>query len=84
MPFVIEPMTRAPRSAETTRPTPAEQAGAADHGRRDDEQQQLAAARVRRDRAEPRGEHDPADAGHEAADHEDGDAHPVDVDPGAA
>ena len=62
----------------------AEQAGAADHGGGDDQQQQLASTRVRGDRAQPRREHDAAHAGHEAADHEDGDADPVDVDPGAA
>ena len=71
IPFWIDAMTSAPRSADDDAADAAEQARAADHRRRDHEQEQVPAAGVGRDRAEPRREHDPADAGHEAADHED-------------
>ena len=58
----------------------AEEARAADDRGGDDEQEQVPTARAGSDRAEPRGQHDPTDARHEAADHEDGDAYPIDVD----
>ena len=82
IPFVDGADDEGPEERRDDAADAAEEARAADHGGGDDEQQQLASTRVRRDRAEPRGEHDAADAGHEAADHEDGDAHTVDVDPG--
>ena len=61
-------------------PAPAEQRRAADDRRGDRVQEDLAAARVRVDRAQPRGEHDAADGRHQRADREAGDADPVDVD----
>ena len=62
----------------------AEEAGAADHGRADRVEQDVAAAGVRVDRVGPADAEDAADRGHERADHEDRDADPVDRDAGAA
>ena len=78
MPFWIEAITSAPSSAAIT--PPPEEARAADHRGGDDEEEQVAAAGVGGDRPETGREHDPADAGHEAADHEDRDPDAIDVD----
>ena len=81
MPLFTVVITAAPQQRVHDPPVPSEQARPADHRGRDREQQELAAARSRVHRPQPRGQDDPAHARHEARDHEDGDPDPVDVDP---
>ena len=58
----------------------AEQARAADHGRRDRVDQERAAAGVQVDAVQPGRQHDATEAGHRAGDHEDDDPDARDVD----
>ena len=69
------------RSADL--PASAEQADASDDGGRDRVEEQRPAPLLQVHRLEPRGEDDPADAGHDPRDHEDEDADARDVDAGA-
>ena len=82
IPFEMTEIKSRPDEGVSDLATAAEEARAADHGRRDSVDQQRAAAGVGVDAVEARREHDAAETRHGARDHEDEDADASDVDPG--